>query len=162
MIFSAHPLMLVGKINKTHSYEGLLRVEFIEEIDFKEPLFLLINQKPVPFFIESISGSNPYVVKFYDVNTFEEAQLIQGQQLFMTGTEDQNEALFVEGYAVVDVEKGKIGIIEEVIENPAHPILKLEYQSKECLIPLVEEFIHSFDHKSKILTMNLPEGLLDL
>ena len=35
-------------------------------------------------------------------------------------------------------------------------------QGKEILIPIIDEFIVSVDRESKILTVQTPDGLLDL
>ena len=52
MIFSTGPLTEVGRVIKTHGYDGNLRFEIFNgiEIDLKEPVFMMFDHKPVPFF----------------------------------------------------------------------------------------------------------------
>lgn len=93
------------------------------------------------------------------------------------------------GYTVADGTRGVVGQVVRVEENPAHPLLVVEpvgstntnasadsvhatlsnnastdgtNKSDEYLIPLVDEFIHELNEEEKILTLNLPEGLLEL
>ena len=61
MIFSAGHLLEVGRVIKTHGYEGKLRFELFNgiEINQKEPIFMMFDHKPVPFFINEISTKKP-------------------------------------------------------------------------------------------------------
>jgi 16S rRNA processing protein RimM len=165
MKFSAVPLSKVGRITKTHGYEGNVRIDFDDSynINQKEPLFLMFHQKPVPFFITSFSGSNPFVVTLYTIDSLEKAQDILGKDVFaaLGDTEEEDDLSWV-GFKLIDTQLGEIGTIQDIIENTAQDIIVTQYKGQECLIPFVEEFIEAVDDENQTLTLNLPEGLLDL
>ena len=56
----------------------------------------------------------------------------------------------------------KLGIIEEVIEQPHQVLLRIDYNGKEALIPLHEETLQKVDHPKKEVHVTLPDGLLEI
>lgn len=66
------------------------------------------------------------------------------------------------GFRIMDMQRGEIGPLLDVIERPKQPLLVVLYQEKEVLIPLAEDFIDSVDESKQLIYMHLPEGLLDL
>ena len=54
-----------------------------------------------------------------------------------------------------------LGPIEEIIDLPEHYLAQVKYQGKEVLIPLHEDLILENKAPTKVLVMDLPEGLLD-
>ncbi len=165
MKFSPGPLSKVGRITRTHGYEGNVRIDFEDSYNFdqKEPLFLMFHQKPVPFFITAFSGSNPFVVTLYTVDNLEKAQQLLGKDVFASnpGEQDEDELTWI-GFQLVDTQIGEIGTIENIIENTAQDIIVTTHKGQECLIPFVKDFIDSVDEDNQTLYLNLPQGLLDL
>ena len=68
----------------------------------------------------------------------------------------------ISGYNVVDSIKGDIGIVDTVIDLVSNPLLRIEKDKKEILIPIFEGLIQKVDRKKKILYIEAPEGLIDL
>ena len=66
------------------------------------------------------------------------------------------------GYKVFDAEKGAIGLVQDVIDMTANPLLQLDYNGTEILIPIFEGLIEKVDRKKKELFIKAPEGLIDL
>jgi RimM protein, required for 16S rRNA processing len=62
------------------------------------------------------------------------------------------------GSTVVDEAGNKIGILEDVMENPAQPIYVVKGDT-EHLIPGIPEFILSTDAENRIITVRLIEGM---
>ncbi|MNT82127.1 16S rRNA-processing protein RimM [compost metagenome] len=62
----------------------------------------------------------------------------------------------------VDEALGELGEILEVNEYPQQFVATVLYQETEILFPLNEDFIVEIDDEEKILTLDLPEGLLDV
>lgn len=60
-----------------------------------------------------------------------------------------------------DVE-GTVGTISHVDDSTANVLSTIDMASGEELVPAVEEFIVDVDYASRRLTLDLPEGLLDL
>lgn len=63
---------------------------------------------------------------------------------------------------LVDQNAGEIGHITEVLEMPQQEMAAVQYQGREVLIPLNEQFIIEVDHATQKVLMDLPEGLLNL
>jgi len=55
-----------------------------------------------------------------------------------------------------------LGVIREIIENPAHELLVMEYLNNEVLIPVTESMIKGVDVEKELIFTDLPDGLLDL
>ncbi|MBK6354259.1 MAG: hypothetical protein IPF46_12915 [Saprospiraceae bacterium] len=68
----------------------------------------------------------------------------------------------LEGYTIVDeVSKTELKIIS-VEEYPSQILAKVNYQNREILLPIHENFITRLDESKKKLHMNLPTGILEL
>ena len=56
-----------------------------------------------------------------------------------------------------------IGKVSDVIENPGQLLLiVITEKGTEIMVPFHEDLIVSFDKKRKIISMDLPEGLLEI
>lgn len=67
------------------------------------------------------------------------------------------------GMRVVTEAEGEVGIVQEVYDAPAGPMLSVRRErGKELLIPFVREMIRRADPAQKVLELDLPAGLLDL
>ena len=66
------------------------------------------------------------------------------------------------GYQVIDVTDGNIGFATQVIDLSANPLLQIDWNGKEVLVPLFKGLVQRVDRKSKELFVDLPPGLLDL
>ena len=81
----------------------------------------------------------------------------------LIGEEALQEASAIwEGWTVVD-EDGVVGVIVDVIDNPAQKLLEVERQGgATVLIPAVDEIVLDVDVESRRVQVDLPNGLLDL
>lgn len=134
-----------------------------------ESVFLEINQKLVPFFIQKISLSGQRgIVKFEDIDRIEEAQPLIKKDLYLPAEkfpEPDEEALFYKhiiGFKVKDKNLGELGTIQDILERTGQDLLVMQYEDREVLIPVAESIILKADAKKKMLLVDLPEGLLEL
>ncbi len=127
---------------------------------------LMINKKPVPFFIDQFSKTElDWNVQFEDINSVEEADELVGIEVYLESKKPVRSSMVptqLIGYMVVDEHSGHIGSVIDFYEKPGQSLLLIEKESKEYYIPWVEEFIVNFDHKLKKIHTNLPEGLLSI
>jgi 16S rRNA processing protein RimM len=163
----------VGRIAKTHGYKGAVRVDINENITLnkpkgtKEPVFLEIHQKPVPFFYTGWQENmgNP-IVHFDDIESETQAKELIGLAIFVSKQwVEEDEESGVENllnFTVVDAEHGKLGFINNFMENPAQTLLYMLLNGREILIPFVDEFILEIDWDNEIIHTQLPDGLLDI
>ncbi|MBL6449772.1 16S rRNA processing protein RimM [Fulvivirga sp. 29W222] len=163
----------LGYVIKKHGLSGevsiILDVDVPHEYQELESVFVEINDKLVPFFIESISiKGNKAIVRFEDVNTLEQADELKGKGLFlplsMLPELDDDKFYYhqVMGYHVIDTTAGDVGVIVDVYTSPNQDLLAIDHRGKEVLVPINDEIIGKVDHEKSTLNVNLPEGLLDI
>ena len=167
---------LIGKLSKTHGYDGgvtvTLDVDNPEDFETLESVFVEFNGKLVPFFINKIAyaGKTNLRLSFLDYNSDKKIDEFIGCSLYLPDDcfpesdeeIDEGLSIFI-GYTAIDVKtKKKIGTISDIIENPAHPLFEIVSNGKSYLIPAVEDFITAVNEEKQIIEFTLPEGLLDL
>lgn len=162
----------LGKITKPFGIKG--QVVFFLDVDSPadycqmDSVFVDVKGSLIPYFIKDMNlNGNKAVVTFEDVSSDEVMQLI-GSELYLpldvlpplTG----NKFYFHEiiGWTVVDKEKGAIGTINSVFENPAQPIFQVLQNGKEILIPVIDQVIKTVDRDKKVIFIEAPNGLIDL
>ncbi|MFT5725583.1 MAG: 16S rRNA processing protein RimM [Bacteroidia bacterium] len=165
MISSPGPLLEVGRVIKTHGYEGKVRFEIFNSIDIdsKEPIFMMFDHKPVPFFITEISTKNPYIVAIDNITTLDQAQQLLGKGLYLPKfhePEEEEDTLI--GYTIFDTTHGRIGTVKEITDNGAQDLLVVEFEDKEIMIPFVDELVESISDSEQTITFNLPDGLIQI
>lgn len=171
MAYQKH--ILVGRITRIHGFTGAVTVRteplFSEEIPGMETVFLEIEGKPVPFFIEYTEKASPGLLrmKFEGYDNETKVREFIGCNVFITG--DYSRGDFTEEiqdlieYKLLSSENKYIGIVEEVIHNPGQLLIRVRSDSgKEMLIPMHEDLIQGIDADLKILKMFLPEGLTEI
>jgi 16S rRNA processing protein RimM len=171
MAYKKH--ILLGRITKIHGFGGAVTVKtekiFSENVPGMESVFLEIEGKPVPFFIEytEYTGSDILRMKFEGYDSAEKVREFINCNVFLahepaSGT-ITDELQILQGYKVISDKKQNIGIINGVIYNPFQRLLDVRTKSgKDMLIPLHEDLIQEINTKKKILKMILPEGLTDI
>ncbi|MDA8896368.1 hypothetical protein N9J24_03215 [Bacteroidia bacterium] len=157
-----YALKKVGFIVGTHGYKGHLRLKIEpESLNNKEYLFIRIEEKGVPFFIEEISNSDIVQLKF--IETLEQAKTYIGMEISVESEdiEMNNESSLI-GFEV-EISGSKIkGVIRSIDTYPQGNMINCMINGKEILIPEVEEWITSIDFDLKVISLTLPEGLLEL
>lgn len=164
----------LGKIVSKFSFKG----ELLIKLDTDEPelyenmesVFVELNKNLVPYFIlqSKLHKSDLLRVRFEDVNNEEEADELIGKHLFLPLSLlpklEGNKFYYHEiiGFKAIDVRKGDIGKITAVKENAAQPLIQIDNQGKEILIPLIDDFIVKVDRSNQTFTFNTPEGLIDM
>jgi 16S rRNA processing protein RimM len=57
---------------------------------------------------------------------------------------------------------GALGTVREIVEAGPNKLLAIDRDGKEILIPVNGPFIQSVNKTKKLVTVELPEGFLDL
>ena len=156
----------VGNIVSKHGYKGSLSINlnpsFEEEINTGDFLFVIIDQKGVPFLVESINPSKS-IVKLKDIDTEELAQSLISLPIAIEWQphHEQSQTSDFEGFQVFDQHQTFIGEIKAIEEYPGHPMLIVFGDNREILIPLIEDWILDLNADSRTLQLDLPIGLLN-
>ncbi len=165
---------LVGTLVKTHGIQGELVLNLNKTLlgDFpeEEPVFLIIDGLPVPFFVSEDGVRYPndksLFLAFEDIDDTKKAEELIGTELYaeldesFDETEVASSPNVLVGYMLFDEKIGEIGIIEDFFEIKSNPLLVVTYKGEEALIPLNDDLISNIDSENKTITMTLPEGLI--
>lgn len=164
-------MLQIAKVLKSNGTDGdvLLGFKTIqpEDIDTKEPVYIYFDGLPVPFFIESLTkkGSDKAIAHLNDINCLRDAEEIAGQAVYadyLEEIDDEDDFSALEGWTVNDAGGNTVGTVSQFIDIPANPCLEVETKNGAAIIPLHEDLIISLDQKTRILEMEIPDGLLDL
>lgn len=135
-----------------------------------EVLFIEIDGGLVPFFTSQmeLSGDDTYRLFFEDWGDPVKAQRLVGCKTFLPLTkltalqDDQFYYHDLIGFHLTDKKLGNIGTIAEIFETPEQTLLQVFFKETEILIPLADDFFVSINKAKKRLTLDLPDGLIDL
>jgi 16S rRNA processing protein RimM len=165
----------LGYIAKIHGVAGgvqcIFDVSHPDEYKNLESVFVEIDQKPVPFFIDriQIDAKGKAHLQFEHIRTTEEAKMLVGHKLWrpLATLPPLSGIHFyyyeIGGYSVIDEVEGALGIAREVLEMPAQDLLAVEdSEGLEYLIPLTEGAVKQLDRKNKVITVSSPPGLISL
>jgi 16S rRNA processing protein RimM len=160
----------IGNIVKTYGNEGEVLVKIFKDINLEkcESVFVSINNKPIPFFIDSITQRSDmqFVISFDGINTNEKAleicpcEILLDDEVFNNHSIN-NDFTYVVGYSVYNKDVF-IGNVTDVVDTGMQEILKVDHNGTEILIPWVDEIVTSIDENKKTIKTKLPEGLIDL
>jgi len=157
----------VGQIQKIFGKDGELVVKvwdnFPDDI-IEEPLWIEIDSKGVPLFLKSIKpqGLSKVVAVFEDWQSEELATELVGKKIYFESQDDVEKTESVIGWTLKDTNSCLSGTITDISDSETNPLLFVEIDGLECLVPFTEDFITDFDEEAKVLYMELPEGLLNL
>lgn len=155
----------LGRITRTHGFEGAVVVKN-EGITGRvpepgEPVFIITDGIPVPFFIHEISVINPdtVVISFDYYETPESVAWMKGCEVSHEITGVEEELTSQAGYTITDPDSRFTGLIKYIRHDPGQLMAVVSTAKGEVLIPMHPDLIRSVDHKRKIITMSLPQGI---
>lgn len=175
-------LSQIASVLKSNGTDGEIVMGFRgidpEDIDFEEPVFIIFDGLPVPFFVESMTrrGNAKALVHLTDIRTFDDAEELVGKPVYIKEStlpklsieEDGFEALI--GWTLLKPatisKKGEIKEVEQVggitdfVDIPGNPCIEVNVDGEPRMVPLHEDLILSVDPEYQEIIINIPEGLL--
>lgn len=163
----------IGKIAATFGVKGqvVLQHSLGKKTSLKGLDVLFIETRTdemLPFFIESVTIKNEQelYIKLEGINTREEAQKLAQKQVWLTEDKfhkyaSKSAPISLLGFEIIDQGKS-LGPVLEVIEQPHQLLCRIDWQGREALIPVHENFLVKIDAKKKQVVLDLPDGLLDV
>lgn len=164
----------LGIIARKYSFKG----EVVIVLDTDEPylyknlesVFVTLGNNLVPFFIEksSLQKGNQLRVKFEEISSQADAESILKSGVYLPLNAlpklDDNKFYYHEiiGFKITDVNYGHVGILESVNDSSSQVLLEIKQGDIEILFPMVDDFIKKVDKKAKEITIEAPEGLLEM
>ena len=176
----------VAQVLKSNGTDGELVMSFRdiapEDINLKEPVFIVFDGLPVPFFIESFTkrGNSKALVRLTDICCQEDVEEIAGKAVYIDDDALPELSLEEDGYAAligwmvltpsVVLEEGEepeddavmyeVGEITDFLDIPNNPCIEVETENGAVMIPLHEDLILSLDPEYQEIIMQIPAGLL--
>jgi 16S rRNA processing protein RimM len=163
----------IGLFNKPHGIHGELSFTFTDDIFDRvdgDYLVCLLDGIFVPFFIEEyrFRSDSTALVKLEGVDSSERARMFTNVEVYFPvkyaeGVKpDELPRNFFIGFTMREVHAGDLGEIIDVDDTTVNVLFVVKSGKEELLIPAREEFIVEIDRMHKVMTVNLPEGLLSL
>lgn len=167
-------LVLLGRVSATHGIKGDLRVALFsgdaatllstDSVILKQP-----GKKPEIFDLLSVKVHGKGVLlrlkAFHNIN---EVLHLVGSELFVLRSQlpelEQGEYYWLDliGMQVIDSDGVGLGKITDIIATGSNDVFVVKTSGKELLIPAVEDIVTNIDTERRVVTVDLPEGLLDL
>ena len=180
-------LQQVAQVLKSNGTDGELVMGFREiapeDINLQEPVFIVFDGLPVPFYIESLTkrGNTKALVHLTDIRSMEDVEEIAGKAVYIEAEEMPELTLEEDGYAALvgwmvltpsgdfstslemtedEPELLEVGEITDFLDIPNNPCIEVETENGAVMIPLHEDFILGIDSEYQEIIMQIPAGLL--
>lgn len=165
-------LSKIGYVSRVHGVAGEVEVKFgVEYREMPGFLFLLLDGLPVPFELgrSRRSGRGAFIIRFVGIGSCEQASELCGCDVLCPPA-DIPELLESEGdwsefcgFAACDSKIGLIGSIDSVESATANVLLRVRSpRFGEVYIPFHRDLVESIDRSARLITFNLPDGLLSI
>ena len=172
-------LQQIAQVLKSNGTDGELGMGFREsapeDINLNEPVFIIFDGLPVPFYIESFAkrGNTKALVRLTDICSMEDVEEIAGKPVYIEADNLPEMSLEEDGYAALvgwmvltpenaddmDSDLYEVGEITDFIDIPNNPCIEVETENGAIMIPLHEDLILSLDPEYQEIIMQIPAGL---
>lgn len=174
-MIKSEEVFCIGRIVKYRGISGEVELQFTDDAFDRgsaEYLVMDIDGILVPFFWEEYRFKNDHtaIFKFENVDNEQEAKRLVGLKTFYPfahldpESEDELSSIrAVTGFRVFVEGHGELGVVEAVDDSSANVLFTVVSASgEEYILPYHDDFLVDFDMKQRSLTLDLPEGLLDI
>ena len=181
-------LQQIAQVLKSNGTDGELVLGFREiapeDINLNEPVFIVFDGLPVPFYIESFTkrGNSKALVRLTDISSMEDVEEIAGKAVYIEEGQLPEMSIEEDGYAALvgwilltpaeifqsELEELpeeepaliEVGEITDFIDIPNNPCIEVETENGAVMIPLHEDLILSVDPEYQEIIMQIPAGLV--
>ena len=155
--------LYLGKIVNTHGIKGEIRI--LSDFKYKEQVFkkgnnIYIGKDKTKEVLNSYRVHKNYdMVTLEGINDINDVLKYKGMNVYIDRNEYKFEGIIYEDLIGMKVfsDTKEIGVIEEVLNSSAHPIIKLD---NGVMIPFIDEFILNVDLDKKEVKVKLIDGLM--
>ena len=170
-------MLQIAQVLKSNGTDGELVMGFREiapeDINLQEPVFIVFDGLPVPFYIESFSkrGNTKALVRLTGICSMEDVEEITGKAVYIEEDQLPEMSLEDDGYAALvgwmlltpaEEEEAliEVGEITDFMDIPKNPCIEVETENGAVIIPLHEDLILSVDPEYQEIIMQIPAGLI--
>jgi 16S rRNA processing protein RimM len=161
----------IGQIVRPFGLKGEVKVKLYT--DFPEqrfavgmPLFLTTVRSDIDVVVSSFRMHQGFaLVSFEGKPSIDDVEIYRNCELSIDETRiehDEDDIYYFDliDCTVIDESGTVLGIISEVIDTPAHAVIRIQREGKDFLLPYVDAFIVDEDMENKKITVRLIEGML--
>ena len=182
-------MLQIAQVLKSNGTDGELVMGFREiapeDINLQQPVFIVFDGLPVPFYIESFSkrGNTKALVRLTGICSMEDVEEITGKAVYIEEDQLPEMSLEDDGYAALvgwmlltpeipdqvgdddmalteDMNLIEVGEITDFLDIPNNPCIEVETENGAVMIPLHEDLILSVDPEYQEIIMQIPAGLI--
>ena len=170
-------MLQIAQVLKSNGTDGELVMGFREiapeDINLQEPVFIVFDGLPVPFYIESFSkrGNTKALVRLTGICSMEDVDEITGKAVYIEEDQLPEMSLEEDGFAALvgwtlltpaEDEEAliEVGEITDFMDIPKNPCIEVETENGAVIIPLHEDLILSVDPEYQEIIMPIPAGLI--
>ena len=183
----------VAQVLKSNGTDGELVLGFREiapeDINLQEPVFIVFDGLPVPFYIESFAkrGNTKALVRLTGICSMEDVEEISGKAVYIEEDKLPEMSIEEDGYAALvgwvlltpagdfstslemteeesemteEPELIEVGEVTDFLDIPNNPCIEVETENGAVMIPLHEDLILSVDPEYQEIIMQIPAGLI--
>ena len=172
----------VAQVLKSNGTDGELVLGFREiapeDINLQEPVFIVFDGLPVPFYIETFAkrGNTKALVRLTGICSMEDVEEIAGKAVYIEDDQLPEMSIEEDGFAALvgwtlltpaeelDEEDEpaliEVGEITDFLDIPKNPCIEVETENGAVMIPLHEDLILSVDPEYQEIIMQIPAGLI--
>ena len=167
----------IGKIKAAHSLHGALKVsnfsDLTERFQAESTVFMFTDSSYKPYTIEKMSPFKHkiLIVKFVEVNDRNDAEALQGCELFITKAVAESTRQLLEEddfyyYDLIECEvfhnSCLIGKVVDIMNTGTDILIIENSDKKRIMIPFVKDMVDTANVSNKRLDVNPPEGLFEV
>lgn len=133
-------------------------------------VFFDLNGSKVPFQVTGTENNAHFVVSLENITNKKESDRLSSLEIWVPidsikqrhQRSPKNLKDKWEEYSITDALTGSVFKVLRVEEFPQQLMAIVTHHDKEILIPLSDQLITEIDKENKMISMQIPEGLLDL
>ena len=162
----------IGHVQKTHGIKGELSIFLTSDFDSLDFEYFVFEMDGilVPFFIQEwrFKTAETALIKFERVEDEIAGKDFVGKTIYIpkesmpASDDDVIDIQFYTGYRIEDAVLGEIGEITGVDDSTENVLFEVMHKGNTILIPAVDDWIVEIDDTSKVMKVQLPEGLLNI
>jgi len=170
-------LIAIGRYNKPHGVSGEISATIDVDVEVLQGLSCLVSDIDgifVPFFVNSCrpKTSETVLLTIDGIGNETEAARLVNHDIYALKRDYRSESDNVDadgypldffiGFELRDSDNTVVGEISDVDEQTENAMFIVGVDGGELMVPANDDLIVEFDLDSKVMVMDLPEGLLDL
>ena len=170
-------IILAGKFNKPHGINGELSATIDLDVDLSEVKCIVtdIDGLYVPFFVEGVrpKTADTVLLTIDGIDNEIKAGALSHHPIYLLrddvdddgddADEDGFYASDLIGYTIVDTDGTPVGEVIDFNDSTQNVLFVVNTaEGDEIFIPVADELIEAIDTDTKVITMSLPEGIMNL